>query len=101
MAKAKGIKEVGYVDVQNHGHADGVNSVHWHDCAGGGQVVVEPLPPGATHPKVSQRIEGSEQVYVTRQGSWFGWFWLTFRTLGGILVPYGSGGPMAGWLPEF
>ena len=41
MATAKGIKEVGYVDVQNHGHAAGMNAVHWHDCAGGGQVVVQ------------------------------------------------------------
>jgi len=49
--------------------------------ASGGQIVVEPLPVGATHPKVSQRVEGTEQVYVTRQGSWFGWFWLTFTTV--------------------
>lgn len=47
----------------------------------GGQVVVSPLPVGATHPKVTQRMEGAEQVYVTRQGSWFGWFWLAFTTL--------------------
>lgn len=39
----------------------------------GGQVVVSPLPVGTMHPKVTQRIEGAEQVYVTRQGSWFGW----------------------------
>lgn len=47
----------------------------------GGQVVVSPLPVGAMHPKVTQRIEGAEQVYVTRQGSWFGWFWLAFTTV--------------------
>ncbi|MCE2684545.1 MAG: hypothetical protein LW857_05170 [Verrucomicrobiae bacterium] len=47
----------------------------------GGQVVVSPLPVGASHPKVTQRTEGPEQVYVTRQGSWFGWFWLAFTTL--------------------
>ena len=38
--RAKGIRKVGYVDVRNHVHA-GVNTVHWHDCAGGGQVVVQ------------------------------------------------------------
>jgi hypothetical protein len=41
MAKAKGIREVGYVDVRNHAHTDGLRSVAWHDCAGGGQVIVE------------------------------------------------------------
>ena len=37
--RAKGIRKVGYVDVQNHGH--GLHAVNWHDCAGGGQVVVQ------------------------------------------------------------
>ena len=41
MAKAKGIKAVGYVDVRSHAAADGLQPVAWHDCAGGGQVVVE------------------------------------------------------------
>src|SRR3989304_4826661 len=41
MAKAKGIKEVAYVDVRNHAAVDGLQPVAWHDCAGGGQVVVE------------------------------------------------------------
>src|SRR5512139_1887577 len=40
MAQAKGIKEVGYVDVRNHAHG-GLNTVAWHDCAGGGQVVAQ------------------------------------------------------------
>ncbi|MEO7729077.1 MAG: hypothetical protein ABIS45_17635, partial [Burkholderiales bacterium] len=38
--RAKGIRKVGYVDVQNHGHGN-MNPLHWHDCAGGGQVVVQ------------------------------------------------------------
>ncbi len=37
--KSKGLKKVGYVDVQNHGH--GLHEVNYHDCAGGGQVVVQ------------------------------------------------------------
>jgi hypothetical protein len=37
--RSKGIRKVGYVDVQNHGH--GLHAVNWHDCAGGGQVVVQ------------------------------------------------------------
>jgi hypothetical protein len=41
MAQSKGIREVGYVDVRNHVHGDGLNAVAWHDCAGGGQVVVQ------------------------------------------------------------
>lgn len=41
MAQAKGIREVGYVDVRNDAHTHGLNSVAWHDCAGGGQVVVQ------------------------------------------------------------
>jgi hypothetical protein len=48
MAKAKGLKEVAYVDVggggSGHVHAArvaGVQPMTWFDCAGGGQVVVE------------------------------------------------------------
>src|SRR3989304_8981100 len=41
MARAKGIREVAYVDVRGHAAADGLQPVAWHDCAGGGQVVVE------------------------------------------------------------
>ena len=37
--RSNGIRKVGYVDVQNHGH--GLHAVNWHDCAGGGQVVVQ------------------------------------------------------------
>lgn len=55
----------------------------------GGQVVVSPLPVGATHPKVTQRIEGAEQVYVARQGTWFGWFWLAFTTVHCAFMFYG------------
>jgi uncharacterized membrane protein len=55
----------------------------------GGQVVVHPLPVGATHPKVAQRVEGAEQVYVTRQGTWFGWIWLAFTTVHGAFMFYG------------
>ena len=55
----------------------------------GGQVVVSPLPVGTMHPKVTQRIEGAEQVYVTRQGSWFGWFWLAFTTVHCAFMFYG------------
>ena len=51
MSKAKGIKEVAYVDVgggggggggahAHHGH-DAFKPMSWFDCAGGGQVVVE------------------------------------------------------------
>jgi hypothetical protein len=45
--KAKGIKQVAYVDVRSGGshasvHGTGTMApVSWHDCAGGGQVVVE------------------------------------------------------------
>ena len=39
-ARAKGIRKVGYVDVRNHAHGN-VHALAWHDCAGGGQVVVE------------------------------------------------------------
>ena len=63
---------------------DGKVTCPWCQTAqdeGGGQVIVSALPVGATHPKVSQRIEGTEQVYVTRQGTWFGWFWLAFTTV--------------------
>ncbi len=55
----------------------------------GGQVVVSPLPVGVMHPKVTQRIEGAEQVYVTRQGTWFGWFWLAFTTIHCAFMFYG------------
>ena len=47
MSKAKGIKEVAYVDVgagggARHAHRrNGMQSAAWLDCAGGGQVVVE------------------------------------------------------------
>ncbi len=48
MARAKGIKEVAYVDVGHGGAAQsrgtlgaGVQPMTWFDCAGGGQVVVE------------------------------------------------------------
>src|SRR6185503_9781802 len=49
MSKAKGIKEVAYVDVGGGGggaaHADhkhdALSPMAWFDCAGGGQVVVE------------------------------------------------------------
>lgn len=49
MASAKGIKEVGYVDVGSTGGSvhthdacgSGVNQAGWFDCAGGGQVVVK------------------------------------------------------------
>src|SRR4029434_2163263 len=49
MSKAKGIREVGYVDIRQGGgagHAHGapgphVQSMSWFDCAGGGQVGVE------------------------------------------------------------
>ena len=44
----------------------------------GGEVMVTALPAGATHAKVAQRVEGAEQVYTTRQSSWFGWIWLIF-----------------------
>src|SRR5918996_4949357 len=48
MSKAKGIKEVAYVDIgrgaggthAHHAHGD-LAAVSWFDCAGGGQVVVE------------------------------------------------------------
>ncbi|MCC7081466.1 MAG: hypothetical protein IT530_12405 [Burkholderiales bacterium] len=40
MAQAKGIREVGYVDVRSHVHG-GLGQVSWTDCAGGGQVVVQ------------------------------------------------------------
>jgi hypothetical protein len=49
MSKAKGIREVAYVDVGGgggsaghvHRHGAGMEPVTWFDCAGGGQVVVE------------------------------------------------------------
>jgi len=46
MSSAKGIREVGYVDVRqgdNHAHGSGpqLQPLSWLDCAGGGQVVVE------------------------------------------------------------
>jgi len=48
MSQAKGIKEVGYVDVKSGGagHAHSAPGMRmqrasWFDCAGGGQVVVE------------------------------------------------------------
>ncbi len=49
MARAKGIKEVAYVDVGRGGgatrdravHGAGLQSMNWFDCAGGGQVVVD------------------------------------------------------------
>lgn len=47
----------------------------------GDEVMVTALPAGATHPKVSQRVEGAVQVYSTGQGTWFGWAWLTFTTV--------------------
>jgi hypothetical protein len=49
----------------------------------GGEQVVEASSgaSGARHPKVTERVEGAERVFVTRQGSCFGWFWLTFTTV--------------------
>jgi len=48
MSKAKGIREVAYVDTRQggavgHDRAAGssISPLAWHDCAGGGQVVVE------------------------------------------------------------
>ena len=48
MSKAKGIREVAYVDIRaggGDGHAHhggaGIHPLSWTDCAGGGQVVVE------------------------------------------------------------
>ena len=48
MSKAKGIKEVAYVDVRQAGGAQvslggkrQIGPVNWFDCAGGGQVVVD------------------------------------------------------------
>jgi hypothetical protein len=49
MSKAKGIKEIAYVDVRQgggaHAHTQGklgqLEPVNWFDCAGGGQVVVD------------------------------------------------------------
>src|SRR4051812_6624251 len=47
MSRAKGIKEVAYVDVKQGGTALGlggkrtISPMSWTDCAGGGQVVVE------------------------------------------------------------
>lgn len=49
--------------------------------AEGGVVISTSASTGVSHPKVSQRVEGSEEVYVTRQGNCFGWFWLTFTTV--------------------
>src|SRR5512133_3259480 len=48
MSKAKGIREIAYVDVgggsggvaHEHRHGHGMEPVTWFDCAGGGQVVV-------------------------------------------------------------
>jgi hypothetical protein len=34
-------------------------------------------------------VEGAEQVYVTRQGTWFGWFWLAFTTVHCVFMFYG------------
>ncbi len=48
---------------------------------GGEQVVVAPAKPLGRHPKVTERDEGAERVFVTRQGSCFGWFWLVFTTV--------------------
>ncbi len=46
---------------------------------GGGQVVEASSGiSGARHAKVTERVEGAERVFVTRQGSWFGWIWLVF-----------------------
>src|SRR5688572_6644831 len=48
MSRAKGIKEVAYVDIKQAGGAQlslgakrEMSPVSWFDCAGGGQVVVE------------------------------------------------------------
>ncbi len=48
MSSAKGIREVGYVDVRQggggdspHRHGSQLQPLSWMDCAGGGQVVVE------------------------------------------------------------
>ena len=48
MSSAKGIREVAYVDTRQGGavrrepvHARGFEPLAWHDCAGGGQVVVQ------------------------------------------------------------
>ena len=46
MSRAKGIKQVAYVDVGGgggHAHRAGrqMRPASWFDCAGGGQVVVE------------------------------------------------------------
>jgi hypothetical protein len=47
MSTAKGVREVAYVDIQQahpawHRHAGqrGLEKLGWHDCAGGGQIVV-------------------------------------------------------------
>ena len=48
MSTAKGVREVAYVDIQQahpawHKHAGkrGFEKLGWHDCAGGGQIVVQ------------------------------------------------------------
>ncbi|MGZ8209896.1 MAG: LVIVD repeat-containing protein [Burkholderiales bacterium] len=48
MSKAKGIREVAYVDIKqgggvqhSHGSKGDMSPMSWFDCAGGGQVVVE------------------------------------------------------------
>ena len=48
MSKAKGIREVAYVDIRSgggdghqHNCSAGMQPLSWTDCAGGGQVVVE------------------------------------------------------------
>ena len=48
MSTSKGVREVAYVDIRQahpawHKHAGqrGFEKLGWHDCAGGGQIVVE------------------------------------------------------------
>jgi hypothetical protein len=47
----------------------------------GTAVVVSDGKASHGHPKVRERSEGAERVYVTRQGNCFGWFWLAFTTV--------------------
>lgn len=55
----------------------------------GAAVVVSGGPVSPSHPKVKERLEGTERVYVTRQGNCFGWFWLAFTTIHCALMFWG------------